>query len=1104
MPGIAKCRCAVFPEQFPLTQLKTLPAPPPLRYFIALLLVAASYVALGKVALLLALPPGYATAVFPPAGLALALCVSSRMRLLPGVFLGSLLLNVQGTLPDHASLATEISAALCIASASTIQTWVGARYMQKWTHEAMDSGRDILHFLFGMPLVCCISASISVLALTIFGKMSIEQVQLNWLAWWIGDFVGMVLVAPLAWIFLASPRPLWWQRRYLLGGPLCVGILFSLLIHNKISHWEHQQQLRIFHVNTHQIGDILQARLSQHEHFLHLIAVVFDDDDRALPASDFRNIVTPHLTQHSEISFLTWSPYITDSQRELFEQNKHLYSQNKLQIWQLQGNERRAATQASHYLPTSFVAPKGSNVNWPGLDLFSIGEVSHFVNKALRQRHVVASAILIDPISKEKYIEVFITAFPSILPRNRENLPLGMLRMRLQLEPFFKQVLKSTEYADLSFSVEDITDVPTSMTSRVNSVHNVEVQHQLHFGMRKYQITFVPSPSYLANHKGWESWIVLAFCLFITSVLSCMLLVVSGDKARIFSLVRESTAHLHEREARLQAILDHAVDAILTVDHQGKLVSANNAACAQFGFTVQQVPKMYLSQLLQSDKPIDMHQLQQRYEERNGEELVLTAINANGHPFPTGFAISQVILAAEVFFVCILRDLTEQKRSQEKIHHLAHHDPLTGLANRITLNLRLDQLLSISRRNKVGVAVMFIDIDHFKKINDSHGHQTGDLFLREIASRLQDLVRDADTIARFGGDEFIVVLAEQNTPEHVTAVANRIVNALAAPYLLADIVVHSGASVGIAMFPQDGENSKVLLRNADIAMYAAKSQGRGNFQFFSSEMNTATHERLLLENRLWLALEQHEFALYLQPQIDLQTGELIGAEALIRWLHPELGLVAPDRFIPVAEDTPLMQPLGDWVLRRGVEILQSWKGAELDQLRLAINLSARQCQVNTLLPMIDKLLLESSIAASMLEMEITETAAMTDPEQTRELLRGLRQRGVQVAIDDFGTGYSSLSYLKLFAIDRIKIDRSFVKDIETDPNDAVIVGATIALAHSLGLEVIAEGVETEAQCRYLLERQCDQVQGYFFSKPLPLADFVAYAQTMNIARKHKG
>lgn len=1086
--------------------MKTLPAPPALSYFIALLLVAVSYVLLGKWALLLSLPPGYATAVFPPAGLALGLCVSSRLRLLPGVFLGAFLLNAQDALASNANLPLEINVALCIGSASALQAWIGTRYLQKWTHEAMDSGRDILHFLFGMPLVCCISASLSVIALTLFGKMPFEQVQMNWLAWWIGDLVGMVLVAPLIWIFFANPRPLWWQRRYLLGGPLLVGSLFSLLIYSKTSHWEHQQQLRSFHLNTQQISDILQARLSQHEHFLQIAAAVFDDD-HALSSADFNNVATPHLKQHSEISFLTWSPYLKNSQRELFEQNKHSYSQSNLSILQWQGNERRIATLASHYLPISLVTPMQNKGDLSGIDLFSINELSSSVNHALRQRYAIASPVLTDPISKEKYIEVFITAFPSILPSvlpsNNDAHPLGMLRMRLQLETFFKQVLKSKKYADFLFNVEDITDVPVPLMTSINNREGIEVQRQLHFGARKYQISFAPSPSYLASHIGWESWIVLAFCLFITSVLGCMLLVVSGDKARIFSLVRESTAHLHEREARLQAILDHAVDAILTVDHQGKLVSANNAACAQFGFTAHQVPKMHLSQLLKSEISIDMHKLQKKYSERNGEELVLTAINANGHAFPAGFAISQVNLAAEVFFVCILRDLTEQQRSQEKIHHLAHHDPLTGLANRITLNVRLDQLLSISRRNKVSVAVMFIDIDHFKKINDSHGHQIGDMFLREFARRLQDLVREADTIARFGGDEFIVVLAEQDTPEHVTSVANRIVNSLAAPYLLADLVVHSGASIGIAMYPQDGDDSKVLLRNADIAMYAAKSQGRGNFQFFSKEMNAATHERLLLENRLWLALEQNEFALYLQPQIDLQTGELIGAEALIRWLHPELGLVAPDRFIPVAEDTSLIQPLGDWVLRRGVEILQSWKGTELEHLRLAINLSARQCHVNTLLPLIDKLVADSGIAASALEMEITESAAMTDPEQTRELLRGLRQRGVQVAIDDFGTGYSSLSYLKLFAIDRIKIDRSFVKDIETDPNDAVIVGATIALAHSLGLEVIAEGVETEAQCRYLRERQCDQVQGYFFSKPLPLAEFIAFAQARKISQDHR-
>ncbi len=1054
----------------------------------------------------MALPPGYATAIFPSAGFAIGICVSTRLRYLPAVFIGAFLLNAHDLLAPDAAVMQELSIALMIGLASSIQAYVGTRYLQKWTHQAMDSGRDILHFLFGMPLVCCISASISVLALTLFGKMAQEDMQINWFAWWLGDLVGVILVAPMVWIFFAKPRSLWWQRRYLLGAPLLIGTLFSLLIYNKTSHWETQQHLRTFHLNAQHIGDLLQARLAAHEHFLQIVGVVFDDDDHALSKADFTNIVTPHMRQHSEVAFISWSPFLSADTRAVFDQGKHVYSPPDTKVWHFQAQQPSPAPQAKMYLPTAILVPEGNQYALLGQDLLSINEISNTMYAALGQRHLIASPILLDQLSHEKYLEVFITTFPSLTSlasSKQENLPLGTIRMRLNLEAFLRKTLKNKEYADFLYKIEDITELPTTLINTIEDTQEVATQRQLNFGSRKYQLSFAPSKAYQASHLGWESWIVLAFCLFITSVLGCMLLVVSGDKARIFALVRESTAHLHEREARLQAILDHAVDAILTVDHQGKLVSANNAACAQFGFTTQQVPKMHLSQLLNSETVVDMYKLQQKYAERNGEELVLTGINSTGHAFPAGFAISQVKLNDEVFFVCILRDLTEQQRSQEKIHHLAHHDPLTGLANRVTLNLRLDQLLSISRRNKVAVAVMFVDIDHFKKINDSHGHQIGDLFLREFARRLQDLLREADTIARFGGDEFIVVLAEQDTPDHVTAVANRIVNALAAPYLLADLVVHSGASVGIAMFPADGDDSKILLRNADIAMYAAKGLGRGNFQFFSKEMNAATHERLLLENRLWLALENEEFELYLQPQIDLHNGQLIGAEALIRWQHPELGLVPPDRFIPVAEDTALIQPLGDWVIRRAVQILQGWKDTPLAELRLAVNLSAKQCQISTLLPLLDNLIDASGISASLLEMEITESAAMTDPEQTRELLRGLRQRGIQVAIDDFGTGYSSLSYLKLFAIDRIKIDRSFVKDIETDPNDAVIVGATIALAHSLGLEVIAEGVESEAQCHYLRERQCDQVQGYFFSRPLPLALFVQFANE-RAAKLRKG
>jgi len=298
----------------------------------------------------------------------------------------------------------------------------------------------------------------------------------------------------------------------------------------------------------------------------------------------------------------------------------------------------------------------------------------------------------------------------------------------------------------------------------------------------------------------------------------------------------------------------------------------------------------------------------------------------------------------------------------------------------------------------------------------------------------------------------------------------------------------------VAMFPADGDDASTLLRHADTAMYAAKSQGRGNFQFFSGAMNAATHERLLLEHRLWLALEQHEFELYLQPQIRLSDQAIIGAEALLRWHHPELGMVAPDRFIPIAEESGLILPLGDWVLQRAFELLVVWRARGLGHLRIAVNLSARQCHGAGLLPLLDRLLAASGIDAALLELEITESAAMQDPERSRTLLRELRARGIKVAIDDFGTGYSSLSYLKLFEIDRIKIDRGFVKDIETDPNDAVIVAATIALAHSLGLGVVAEGVETQAQCDFLRAKQCEEAQGYLFAKPMPAGAFEAMMQ----------
>jgi predicted signal transduction protein with EAL and GGDEF domain len=356
-------------------------------------------------------------------------------------------------------------------------------------------------------------------------------------------------------------------------------------------------------------------------------------------------------------------------------------------------------------------------------------------------------------------------------------------------------------------------------------------------------------------------------------------------------------------------------------------------------------------------------------------------------------------------------------------------------------------------------------------------------------------LRDVDMLGRLGGDEFVIVLGGPLTPDSVSTVAVRVVQSLSAPYQLDGATVHSGASVGVALFPEDGDNGAILLRNADTAMYAAKREGRGNFQFFSEAMNAATHEHLLLESRMWSALEREGFELHLQAQVELETGRVIGAEVLLRWNDPELGAIAPARFIPIAEECGLILPLGDWVLARTMALLAEWQAGGLGGLRLAVNLSARQFTGEALLARLDQLLAQHRIDPSRLELEIPETAAMRDPEHTRHLLRQLRTRGFKLAIDDFGTGYSSLAYLKLFAIDRIKIDRGFVRDIETNPNDAVIVAATISLAHSLGLSVVAEGVETQAQWEFLRDKRGDEGQGYLFGRPMPACEFVDFIRS---------
>ena len=449
-----------------------------------------------------------------------------------------------------------------------------------------------------------------------------------------------------------------------------------------------------------------------------------------------------------------------------------------------------------------------------------------------------------------------------------------------------------------------------------------------------------------------------------------------------------------------------------------------------------------------------------------------------------------------------MSDITERKVIEERIHKLAYFDPLTGLPNRSQMHERLDVLLKTAQRNNHCVALLFIDLDRFKPINDSMGHPAGDQVLKQVAQRLRNCTKKHDLVCRIGGDEFTVAIGEQTDNEKAAdtavKVAERILHALNRPYILGQREVFISASIGISIYPHDGGSVIELLKNSDMAMYHAKDLGRDNVQFFNEKMNQKAVELLELENDLRHALGRNELELYYQPQYQSSNGKAVAAEALLRWNHPTKGLISPGLFIPIIEDTGLIVPIGQWVLEQACQHFADWKNKALDLQRIAVNVSARQFKQDDFLQIVKDAIFKAGIRPDQLELELTESILIDDIEHTLEALNGLRKLGVRTAIDDFGTGYSSLNYLKQFPVDTLKIDRSFIQNLPDNSDDAQITRTIIAMAHNLGMGIIAEGVETREQLQFLISARCEEVQGFLFSKPLPQKQFIQLLQRHEI------
>lgn len=590
-----------------------------------------------------------------------------------------------------------------------------------------------------------------------------------------------------------------------------------------------------------------------------------------------------------------------------------------------------------------------------------------------------------------------------------------------------------------------------------------------------------------------QGFLLSAAMLFSLATLAC-----SGYAA--YLLLRAGTQlDLHRK------LLNHTSEAMMLTDANLRIVAVNPAFEAITHFSAAEVIGHKPSVLSSGRHGPDFYQsMWATIRQSCRWEGEIWNRRKTGEVYPQQLTISAIRQGAGerlTHYVAVFADLSVRKAQEARIEYMAHHDPLTGLPNRVALGLHLDVALKAAQRVGHRLAVLVIDLDNFKTVNDSLGHHAGDRLLCEVARRLQSSLGAGEHVMRLGGDEFVVVLDGPFNDDQVVEAAQRLSRVIGHPCHIEGCELHTSPSIGIALYPSDGDSPETLIRNADTAMYYAKSTGRNNYQFFAEPMSAAANKRLHLENELWKALAEQQLVLHYQPQVDLPSGKVVGLEALVRWSHPVRGMIPPADFIPVAEECGLILPIGQWVLRTACQQARDWLDQGIDLGEIAVNISALQFRQPEFAQTVKAILDETGLPASRLELEITESVVMHSADSSVSVLNELKAMGVKLAIDDFGTGYSSLSYLRRFPVDRLKIDQSFVADVESDDDAASLVSSIIALGRSLGLNLVAEGVESSGQADFLRNMSCERVQGFHFFRPVAPDKIVELESTLRQAEK---
>lgn len=1103
----------------------------PLGWLVRIAFIALAIFVAAKLSQHLTTPPSNASPVWPGAGIALALTILYGPRALAGILIGVVAFEFQlftQTVGEHAS-GYELLLSLGLGIGACIQALIGAELIKRVLGPLprLICDGDILRFqLLGGPVACIVSASIGMTVLWSLNIVATTDLPVGWLTWWVGDVIGVVIFAPLVLIFFHRDDLLWWGRKTTVALPMLLLLLTAITFYSYANFKEGEQKQLKFHEAVRTYHYDLMREFQTHLEILDSLKSYFDASLH-VTRDEFRTVTRIALEKHAGIQALEWIKRVKHGQRGEFERT--LLQGKPIRQLGRSGASEPAEVRPEYYA-IQFIEPPNRNIPAFGFDITSNPVAAEALFRARDSGQTAATGPLrlvqetAADVGIVLYQPVFLDPSPPVDLQQRREMIAGVVAVVFRLRSLIETEIPSVTKSDIVLRLLDVTDraapqlLYSSHSDDSNDLpHTLMETRPFEMAGRHWSLEYVATPDFVAKNTTWAVWVVLTGGLLVTALLGTGLLVLTGRTLHVEQEVNARTAELRteviqrrDAETQLRLVLDGANLGFWDWNYQTGALWVNERWMEILGLERNDLKhdiSDWRDRIHPDDKEGVLNSVEKRIKDNSSYLVEFRMRHRDGNWVwiqSAGAVVSLDLLTNEPQRVCgTHQDISERRQQEEHIIHQAHFDSLTELPNRFLALDRLSQLISEAHRNQEMVAVLFLDLDDFKKINDTLGHDMGDKLLKEAAARLQSVLRSGDTVGRLGGDEFIILLGGITQATAAQPVAEALLSKFTDAFKIDNRELVLTASIGISIYPDDGDNLSELLRNADSAMYHSKERGRNTYSYFTDKMNEGVSRRLLLEEQMHGALNRGEFTLCYQPQVEIISGRIVGAEALLRWNNPVLGEVSPLEFIPIAEQTGMIVPIGRFVLTEALATATEWNRKPQARFKIGVNLSPRQFRDPNLVTFIEESIHKSGIAATELELEITEGVLMSGHAYVDHALAVLNNLGVSIAMDDFGTGYSSLSYLRSYPFDVLKIDREFIHDITDDPADRELVNATIAMAHGLGLKVIAEGVETEEQLQHLSAQGCDYAQGYLFSRPIPQKEMTALLEDAGIVQAHK-